>query len=93
MTRSRKNWLTYQDASAWAQAEGIVIRSQWQARCKQGFPPHIPASPQHVYVEEFLIPSHPWDTYKDEFKQGGLRRFLGTEAKAAATTGTSKKSS
>ena len=145
MTRSSKSWLPYQDASAWAQAEGIVSRSQWQARCKQGLPPHIPAAPNQTYAAQFAeggwgrflntgkvsvlkrqyisyneasawaqgegissqsqwmarckqglpahIPSHPWDTYKDEFKQGGLRRFLGTEAKAAATTGTSKKSS
>lgn len=47
-------WLSYQQASEWAQSQNIMTYDQWKERCTAGLPEGVPADPQAVYGDEFL---------------------------------------
>lgn len=48
-----REFLSYEEASLWAQEEGISSREEWYQRSKQGFPLNVPASPEEVYKDRF----------------------------------------
>ena len=47
-------WLSYQQASEWAQSQNIMTCDQWNERCAVGLPEGVPADPQTVYGDEFV---------------------------------------
>ena len=64
IAHQNRKWVSYEEASQWYQAEGVTTRAELKARIAQGVPDGIPSDPYKVYLEEF--------------KEGGLGRFLGT---------------
>lgn len=44
-----REFLSYEEVSAWAQEEGIKTQPQWVERAKKGLPSNIPAYPNEVY--------------------------------------------
>lgn len=64
----RETWLSFAEAQAWVQAQGIKSQSQWLMRLKQeGWLPHN-------------IPRYPLEVYKDQCATWG--EFLGTGRRA-----------
>jgi hypothetical protein len=62
-----RSFRSYDDASAWAQQQGIKTGTEWDERTKRpDFPKDLPAKPQR--------------TYPDFTKRGGWGAFLGTGA-------------
>lgn len=49
-----KKWLSYQQASEWAQSQNIMTYDQWADRCAAGLPEGVPMDPQTVYRDEFV---------------------------------------
>ena len=47
-------WLSYQQASEWAQSQNIMTCDQWTECCAAGLPEGVPADPQTVYGDEFV---------------------------------------
>lgn len=47
-------WLSYQQASEWAQSQNIMTCDQWNERCAIGLPEGVPADPETVYGEDFV---------------------------------------
>lgn len=49
-----QGWVSYEEASAWAQAQKIKTRNEWSARAKlDGFPDRIPATPRRTYKAQW----------------------------------------
>lgn len=64
VAKHERTFLSFTEASRWAQKEGIRSVAEWLAQRKKGLPVDIPSNPQQVYAEEF--------------KHGGWGRYLGT---------------
>lgn len=47
-------WLSYQQASQWAQSQNIMTCDQWRERRATGLPEGVPADPETVYGDEFI---------------------------------------
>lgn len=47
-------WLSYQQASEWAQSQNIMTYDQWTGCCAAGLPEGVPVDPQTVYGDEFI---------------------------------------
>lgn len=47
-------WLSYQQASEWAQSQNIMNHDQWTERCAAGLPDGVPIDPQTAYGAEFV---------------------------------------
>lgn len=69
MAQPQRNWRSYEEAAAWFQQENITSQAIFRSRKSNGYwPADIPRAPEAVY--------------KEEWKNGGLGRFLGTGRKA-----------
>lgn len=65
MTQTVQRWMTYDEASAWCQSQGITTQTELRERkTRPGWPKKLPRAPDQAY--------------KEEWKNGGLGRFLGT---------------